>query len=82
MGDEFDLPPSVKHVESESEEWYEAEFESLREANVVRNSETVKLHPSDDKRQKTVRLQIDNPTPTLEQVAENAVEQPEIPDEW
>lgn len=77
-----ELPDSIKHVETGSKEWYEAEFESMTEAEVVRNSGTVDLHETDDLREKTVRLETDNSQTTLEQVAKNAVEQPDIPDEW
>jgi hypothetical protein len=80
MSGKNDFSRSVKLVEGDSGCWYQAEFESLRRAEGVRNSEKVDLHPSDDKRKKTVKLEISTPEDMLEQISKHAVDQPTPPD--
>jgi hypothetical protein len=68
-----DFSQSVKYVEDGSECWYQAEFESLRRAKGVRNSENIDLHPSDDKRKKIVKLALSTPESALEQISGHAI---------
>ena len=80
MTDKEDYSNSVKYVEEGSNCWYEAEFESRRQAETIRNSEDIILHPSDDKRKKTVRLDTNTPERALHQVSKNAKNHPSPPD--
>jgi len=76
MSKNEDFSPSVKYVEGASEHWYQAKFESRVQAETIRDSEEVVLHQSDDRRKKTVKLALDTPEKTLEQISKNAIDQP------
>jgi len=76
MSKKEDFSQSVKYVESGSEHWYQAKFESRVQAETIRDSEEVVLHPSDDRRKRTIRLALSTPEKTLEQISKNAIDQP------
>ncbi len=76
MNENENYSQSVKYVERDSEHWYQAKFESRVQAETIRDSEEVVLHQSDDQRQKTVKLGLDTPEKTLEQISKNAIDQP------
>ena len=75
MAEREDYSESVKYVNEGSACWYQAEFDSRRQAETVLSSNDIKLHPSDDKRKKTVRIDIATSEEVLEHVSKNAKEQ-------
>lgn len=76
MNEKDDFSQSVKFVESGSDQWYQSEFETRSQAELIRKSEEVELHPSDDRRKKTVKLSLSTSEKALEQVSKNAIDQP------
>ena len=80
MDNKEDYSESVKYVEEDSICWYQAKFESRRQAETIRSSSDVKLHPSDDKREKTVRLDTATRENVLEHISKNAKDQSSTPD--
>lgn len=76
MNEKDDFSQSVKFVESGSDQWYQSEFETRSQAELIRDSEEVELHPSDDRRKKTVKLSLSTSEKALEQVSKYAIDQP------